>query len=239
MRDPYEILGISSTATDDEIKKAYRTLSKKYHPDANINAPNINELTEKFKEVQNAYDTIMDMRKKGYTGDYASYANQSAYNGYNNSQNYSYREYDNFADFFNDFFTGGQQFYGQSQNSDELYYFQAVNHIKQGYYQDALRTLEAIRNRDGRWYYYSAICHSALGNNIKAMEEIKTALQYEPDNANYRQAYERMQRGRKAYRNRTYSSGNYNGGCVNCCIRLAVLNMVLNCCCGRGYFCCL
>ena len=39
--NPYQILGISSDATDDEVKKAYRTLSKKYHPDANINNPNI------------------------------------------------------------------------------------------------------------------------------------------------------------------------------------------------------
>ena len=47
--NPYQILGISSDATDDEVKKAYRTLSKKYHPDANINNPNQAAYTEKFK----------------------------------------------------------------------------------------------------------------------------------------------------------------------------------------------
>ena len=52
--NPYQILGISSDATDDEVKKAYRTLSKKYHPDANINNPNQAAYTEKFKEVQTA-----------------------------------------------------------------------------------------------------------------------------------------------------------------------------------------
>ena len=67
MMNPYQILGISPDATDDEVKKAYRTLSKKYHPDANINNPNQAAYTEKFKEVQTAYKTIMDERKKGFT----------------------------------------------------------------------------------------------------------------------------------------------------------------------------
>ena len=63
--NPYDILGISSDASDEEVKKAYRKLSKKYHPDANIGSPHQAEYTEKFKEVQNAYKTIMDARKNG------------------------------------------------------------------------------------------------------------------------------------------------------------------------------
>ena len=59
MSDPYQILGISRNATEEEIKKAYRNLSRKYHPDANVNNPNKEQAEEKFKQVQQAYDQIM------------------------------------------------------------------------------------------------------------------------------------------------------------------------------------
>ena len=50
--DPYKILGVSPDATDEEVKKAYKQLSKKYHPDANINNPNKEQAEEMFKNVQ-------------------------------------------------------------------------------------------------------------------------------------------------------------------------------------------
>ena len=60
MMNPYQVLGISPGASDDEIKKAYRVLSRKYHPDANINNPNKAQAEEKFKEVQQAYDQMKE-----------------------------------------------------------------------------------------------------------------------------------------------------------------------------------
>ena len=65
MMNPYQVLGISPGASDDEIKKAYRALSRKYHPDANINNPNKAQAEEKFKEVQQAYDQIMKEKQIG------------------------------------------------------------------------------------------------------------------------------------------------------------------------------
>lgn len=62
MSNPYEILGVSKEASDEEIKKAYRKLSRKYHPDANINSPRATEYEEKFKQIQQAYQQIMDER---------------------------------------------------------------------------------------------------------------------------------------------------------------------------------
>ena len=55
MYNPYSVLGVARDATEEEIKKAYKVLSRKYHPDANINNPNKDQAEEKFKEVQAAY----------------------------------------------------------------------------------------------------------------------------------------------------------------------------------------
>lgn len=77
--DPYKILGVSRDASDEEIKKAYRKLSKKYHPDANIDSPHQAEYTEMFKRVQNAYDQIMDEKKNGYSS--SAYQQGGAYGG--------------------------------------------------------------------------------------------------------------------------------------------------------------
>ena len=86
MTDPYQVLGVSRDASKEEIKKAYRKLSKKYHPDANINNPNKEQYEEKFKEIQQAYQTVMKMKNGGSntSGGYG-YGNYSSPGGYRNS----------------------------------------------------------------------------------------------------------------------------------------------------------
>lgn len=66
MTDPYKVLGVSPSATNDEVKKAYRELSRKYHPDGYVDNPLSSLAEEKFKEVQEAYEQIMKERENGY-----------------------------------------------------------------------------------------------------------------------------------------------------------------------------
>lgn len=88
MRDPYQVLGVSRSASDEEIKKAYRALSRKYHPDANVNNPNREQAEERFKEVQQAYDQIMKEKQQGssYGGGYSYGGNRSYSQGEDSMQ---------------------------------------------------------------------------------------------------------------------------------------------------------
>lgn len=77
MKNPYEVLGVSETATDEEVKTAYRNMAKKYHPDNYTDSPLADVAEEKMKEINEAYDTICDMRRNGaqsssYSGSYGS-----------------------------------------------------------------------------------------------------------------------------------------------------------------------
>ncbi len=79
MTDPYKTLGIPQNATDEEVKRAYRELAKKYHPDNYVDNPLADLAQEKMKEINEAYDTITRMRRGGGSGQ-AGYS--SGYGGY-------------------------------------------------------------------------------------------------------------------------------------------------------------
>ena len=143
--DPYKVLGVSRDATDEEIKKAYRKLSRKYHPDANVGNPNQAAFEEKFKEVQQAYNLIMDQRQ-GKTQPGGGPQQQSAEDFWG---------FGGFGGF------GGYGAYGnrstQNESQDDRYLRSALNYIQNGYYREGLNVLEQVKDRKGPWYYYSAI----------------------------------------------------------------------------------
>ena len=169
MFDPYSVLGVSRDASDEEIKKAYRRLSRKYHPDANINNPNKDQAEEKFKEIQQAYQQIMKERTSGY-GYGSAGSSTGSYGGS------SYGGYGDFGGFggFEDFFGGafqGRGYSGSSTGYEEDNYIRAAgNYVRNGYYKEARNVLDGMEEdkRSARWYYYSALAHAGLGNQVSA-----------------------------------------------------------------------
>ena len=92
MSDPYKVLGISRDATDEQVKEAYREMAKKYHPDNYQGSPIADLANEKMKEVNEAYDQIMNERKNRKNGGSSSQGYSGGYN-----PNYS-NPNSNFAD---------------------------------------------------------------------------------------------------------------------------------------------
>ena len=219
MKDPYQVLGISRDATDEEIKKAYRNLSRKYHPDANINNPNKAQAEEKFKEVQRAYDDIMKV-KNGRGDDNTDYRQRNGYGGYGG-------------------FGGGYAYGGQSSSEGSPDYMRsAAAYIRAGYYKEAINVLNQVTERNAQWYYYSAIANWAMGNNVIAKEHTNTAVRMEPDNWEYREMLSHMESGAAWYRERSAPFGSGYGN-DHLCMKLCLVNMFCNLCCGGGGVCCL
>ena len=239
MRDPYEVLGVPHGASDEEVKKAYRRLSRKYHPDANINNPNKDAAEEKFKEVQQAYKSIMDGTATNSYGGYSSgYGNGYGNGGYQRS---GYGGYGGFGDFgsfggFGDFENYSRRS-TSSESGDDMYFNAAARYIQNGSYDEALNVLKSISNHNGKWYYYSAIAHYGKGNQATALEHIQRAMNIEPNNVEYQRAYSQIKSGSNWYNGmgRTYTTPTMSGGF---CFKLCLANMICNLCCGSGGFCC-
>ena len=212
MTDPYQVLGVSRSASDDEIKKAYRTLSRKYHPDANINNPNKAQAEEKFKEVQQAYDQIIKGKQNGGYSD-AGYGPFGGFSGrytYDNAQR-------------------------KSEDEENPKVRAAGNFIRNGYYNEAVKVLGEVpfSERKGRWYYYSAIANEKLGNSATAVEHIQRAVAFEPDNIQYRQFQQYLEFGGTWYSNMGSTYGRPDGSGNVCC---SLLGTWL--CCQFMPFCC-
>ena len=117
MTDPYQVLGISPNATDDEVKRAYKELSRKYHPDSYVNNPLADLAEDKFKEVQAAYTQIMSPRANGGSGYSQGYQGSSGQSGYNNGG----------------YNSGGQGGYNNSGYNNGQYNRQSYQNYGQGY----------------------------------------------------------------------------------------------------------
>ena len=234
MTDPYQVLGVAPTATDDEVKKAYRSLCKKYHPDANVGKPDAAQAEKKFMEVQQAYEEIMHRRQggtaragSGYNG--TQQQRPSGYGGY-------YQQDDPFSSFFGGGYGYGQQ---QQQQDTDVELRAAKNYIDTGHYAEALNALNSMPagRRGARWYYLSALAQSGLHNNAQAMEYARQAVNMEPGNVMYQQLLSQLQGGGAWYGERGTSYGRQTYGQPNLCCTFLALQMLCTCCSGGRMIC--
>ena len=194
MTDPYKVLGISSNASDDEVKKAYRELAKKYHPDNYINNPLKDLADEKMKEINEAYDKIMNERQSGTSSSGSS--------------------------------GGGTTAFAEARRK-----------IATGDYVGAEMILDSSSNRNAEWYYLKGSIFAGRRYYAQARAYVEKACQMDPQNAEYRMAYNNLTGSQAQYGGFNTQRSNDCAAC-DMCSALMCADCMCECCGGDLIRCC-
>lgn len=194
-RDPYSILGVGKYATEEEIKKAYRDLAKKYHPD-NFSDNSMKELAEeKMKEINEAYDTITRR------------------------------------------FSGAQSSYSSAE------FIRIRTLINEHNFSEAEIKLDAMNmsDRGAEWHFLKGCVLSQRGWFLDAQKYFETACNMDPNNSEYRQAYESLRNTATSY-SRGYRDAPSGRGSTCCdsdvCTSLICADCLCECLGGDLISCC-
>jgi len=209
MSDPYKVLGVSRSATDDEIKAAYRELAKKYHPDNYVDS-NLSDLAEeKMKEVNEAYDTIRKERENG----------GSSQNGYGGGGSY------------------GGTYSGYSGTGTFAKIRQLISQRRFSEAELTLDSMSS-EERGAEWHYLKGCVLLQRGAVYEAQRHIDTACYMDPNNAEYRSARDSIryyaQGGGRQYR----SAGSGSNDMCDLCSTLICMDCMCECCGGDLISCC-
>lgn len=211
--NPYETLGITPSATDEEVKIAYKNLVKKYHPDKYANNPLADLAEEKLKNINEAYEQIKKERASGKK----QYSSTKESNRYKSS----YQE---------------KQSYQGRESSKYLHIRSYINSRR---YSEAYALLSAIRDRDSEWYYLSAIVTLHMGWYDMASQYIDTAISMRPDIIEYKTFKSQMVDMNRMYRAQSYSQGYTSSpGLCNTCTCLCCADSLCECMGGDLIGCC-
>lgn len=191
MRDPYQVLGVPSTATDEEVKKAYRDLARKYHPDNYHDNPLADLAQERMKEINEAYEAVQSQRRAARAGGYSG-----GYGGYQAGYQSGYQ-------------SGGSR------------YQRIRMAISQGNLNLAEELLNAMTDHDAEWSFLKgAICYRR-GWLDEARRYYQNAVNMDPDNQEYQRALDIAEGRSNAYRPEGYDNVTTgtcgNGDCLRLC----------------------
>ena len=222
MNDPYQVLGVSRDASDDEIKSAYRKLAQKYHPDLH---PGDEEAARRMKEVNAAYDQIKNPEAWQNASGAQQAQQQETYSGWDPFTGWAYRQ---------NTYGGGQRSYGYrgAASADDDQHLRAARAFNQtGQYHEALRVLGQMDPavRGGEWYFLAAYAHYRLNNQVTALRYARTAVDLEPFNQEYQQLLSRLQWADQGYR--SVSQAPVLSGIGRLVAGLCAFNLVTRLCC--------
>ncbi|MBR0236007.1 MAG: DnaJ domain-containing protein [Clostridia bacterium] len=193
MKDPYEVLGISRGASEEEIKKAYRELAKKYHPDNYVNSPLADLAAEKMKEINEAYDTVMkDVQSGGF--------------GTNGSES-----------------TGSFDFVEIRNLINERNFYEA----------DVRLNSVPSERRNAEWHYLKGCVFVGRGWYFEASKFFETACRLDPNNEEYRNAFNNINQSSENLNKRDSS-----GTACTICQGLLCADCCCECCGGDLIRCC-
>lgn len=223
MNNPYKILGVSPEADDEEIKKAYRELARKYHPDRYSDSDLADLAGEKMKEINAAYEEILRLREGGAAAGSADFGGTGAYRGATQDRKYEQREGDGYrADM-----GGGTNYHSQNYSAEAKSKFTLIrNCINQGNVTEAERLLDEIDgvDRGAEWVFLLGCIQLHKGHYVDAQRSFETAYRMEPTNNEYWQFKEKMHQKANGFGG-GYQTAN-GGGCDWCSTLICA-----DCCC--------
>ena len=196
MDNPYDVLGINRNATDEEVKKAYRNLAKKYHPDNNKGNPLADLTGEKMKLINQAYDEIQKERAYGFSGN---------------------------GDYHSNFPRIRELIYDKRFSEAEVML-------------DAADKTE----RGAEWHYLKGVVLLEKDWHFDAQKHFETACNLEPDNREYREAFNYMKNKSDNFYSNSHRGGRREPGCSGCdiCTGLLCADCLCECCGGDLIRCC-
>ena len=189
--DPYKVLGVTPQTSDDDVKRAYRELARKYHPDNYVNNPLADLAEARMKEINEAYEAVQSQRKAARAGGYSG-----GYGGYQAGYQTGYQ-------------SGGSR------------YQRIRMAISQGNLNLAEELLNAMTDHDAEWSFLKgAICYRR-GWLDEARRYYQNAVNMDPDNQEYQRALDIAEGRSTAYRPEGYDNVTTgtcgNGDCLRLC----------------------